>query len=402
MSQSTVLSAAAALHEFTAAQIAAYCEEDQAAVRRILRDHGGLFEPRPRTRTPRWRVSDPQGLRAAIAAAADAGPTPARLPDSGGSPQARLLLAEQTLVDCADAPSAAERRVMAATATNYLQQFVARALPGANPGTWWKVDPSHLDSVGDCPATETGTVSRCRLRTDFALARLTGNEAAEEKVGIGFLIDTAVELTRLVGSGEVDEERERRLSQRFADLARKLTTPSAPDDPGAVAPARLLSALAWRRAGPAVQGGCHQAAVAHVTLLRKLADGDPLVIGEGRSHLYWVLGPLRRGRQRVAVYQDLLDLLPSKFQFEPEEELLPGAVVTAVADADAARLLRHYAAVLEADLVNSPYLSDRALVGQVVHRFEEFTVLEADRDSSVVARTTETHKELLALFDVDV
>jgi hypothetical protein len=404
MTRARVLAAAAALNEFTAAQVAAYCEDDLDSVTRIIRDHDELFAPVPHACTPRWRVTDRRLLRAVIAAAEGRGQPAAagHRPGPDGSREDRLLLAEQTLIDCAEEPSAAGRRTMAATAANYLRQFVA-ATPEAGDGRrWWEVEPSCLDALGDRVTGDAATVSRSRLRTDFALARLTGSEAANEQVGIGFLIETATELTRLLGSAEAGEERICRLSRRFADLAMKLTTPSAPGNPGAVAPAKLLSALAWRRAGPAAQGGWDRAARAQVALLRTIADRHPLVPDEGHARLYRDLDQPRHGRKRVAVYQDLLDLLPSRYDWEPVEALLPGAVVTAVTDLDACRLLRRYASVIEGDLVSSPYGSERALVGQVAHRFEEFADAQAGRDRTVADRTTETRKQLLALFDVDV
>jgi hypothetical protein len=291
---------------------------------------------------------------------------------------------------------------MAATATNYLRQFIADTSGVSDRRGWWEVVPAYVDALGDRLTADTSDISPSRLRTDFALARLTGSEAASEKVGIGYLIETATELTRLLGSRGAEQERIRRLSGRFADLAMKLTTPSMPGRSGAAAPARLLWALAWRRAGPAAQGGWARAAQAQVTLLRGIADYYPLAPGESRGCLYRVLGRAGHGRQRVAVYQDLLDLLPSGYGCEPVEALLPGAVVTADTDLGTCRLLRRYADVIEGDLVTSPYGSERALVGQVAHRFGEFADMQARRDRSVADRTTETRKKLLALFDVDV
>jgi hypothetical protein len=388
-----VLSAAAVLHVFTADQVAAHCEEEREAVVEILREHGDLFEPLSATDSPRWRVRDPAALRARIAVPRDvARPRPRSL---DGSLQARLLLAEQTLIDCAGEPSAAGRRVMAASAANYVRQFIAGAQPGAAHERWWEIQPATLDELGDRLVADGTAVSRCRLATDLALARLTDRAAARQDVGVGFLVETAAELHRLVTSRELDKQRFRGLYRRFTELAMELTTPLATGDRGAAAPARLLRAVAWRRAGPAAQGGWEAAARAQLELLRGLAQDDPLA-GGGGTHLYRVLDRLQHGRRRVAVYQDLLDLLPSRFRWEPEQELLPGAVVAAVAEEGAARLLKHYADVLERDLVNSPYLSDSALVGQVAYRFDEFKVA-AGADNT---RTTETRRRLLSLFDV--
>lgn len=403
MSRSSVLGAAAALNEFTAAQIAAYCEDDQDGVLDVLREHADLFEPVPQARSPRWRVTDRQRLREIMAAAE----TPARhaeahRPEPGEAGGARLLLAEQTLIACADEPSPAGRRTMAATATNYLRQFLA-GLPGlGDHPSWWELGPACLDELGERLSAGPVPVSPVRLRTDFALASLTGSEAASEDVSIGFLIDTATGLSRLMSTREAGQEPVQRLSRRFADLAMKLTTPSVPERPEVTACARLLSALAWRRAGPAAQGGWAPAARAQVTLLRTIADHHPLVPLDSRGCLYRVLGDAGHGRQRVAVYRDLLELLPSRYACEPVEELLPGVVVTAEADPRAGRLLSTYAGVIEEDLKTSPYGSERALVGQLAHRFEEFADAPANGDPGVADRTTETRRELLALFDVGV
>jgi hypothetical protein len=96
----SVLSAAAALNEFTAAQVAAYCEDDQDSVIQVLRDHDDLFEPVPHASTPRWRVTDRTRLREVIAAAESRGrPAGAdHRPVPDGWREARLLLAEQTLI----------------------------------------------------------------------------------------------------------------------------------------------------------------------------------------------------------------------------------------------------------------------------------------------------------------
>ena len=403
MSRSSVLGAAAALNEFTAAQIAAYCEDDQDGVLDVLQEHADLFEPVPQARSPRWRVTDRRRLRETIAAAETGTPrTPPPRPDPGEAGRVRLLLAEQTLLACADEPSAASRRTMAATATNYLRQFLADLPDLGERPRWWEIGPACVDELGDRLATGAVPVSPARLRTDFALASLTGSEAASEDVSIGFLIDTATGLSRLMSTREAGQEGVQRLSRRFADLAMKLTTPSMAEAPEETAPARLLSALAWRRAGPAAQGGWEPAARAQVTLLRTIADHHPLAPPEGSGCLYRVLGDAGHGRQRVAVYRDLLELLPSRYACEPVEELLPGVVVTAEADPRAGRLLSGYAGVIEEDLRTSPYGSERALVGQVAHRFEEFADAPANGDRGVADRTTRTRRELLALFDVGV
>jgi hypothetical protein len=397
MSPATVLSTAHALREFTAPQVAAYGEDDEAAVRAVLLDHPDLFERVPSSGPDRWRVTDLDRLQRVIAAAKPLR-TPAPRASTPRSGPARLLMAERTLVRCGDERSAAGRKTMAATALNYLRQFVAELIP--EPASWWRVERGVVESLTDRATIGSAPVTRSRLRTAFALARLTACEADAERVGIGFLIETAQDIALLAAAPDLDTGIPD-LAQRFADLARALTTPAAPDDPGRVAPARLLSALAWRRAAPEVRGSLRKAADAQVTLLRGLADNNPLEPSEGSAHLYRLLDRTRHGRCRIAVYGDLLPLLPSRFDCEVESALLPGALVEATTDVCAATLLQRYADTLERDLAGSPFASERALIGQVVHRFDDFTDA-AQPDASVVDRSTRTRRELLALVGIHV
>lgn len=401
MSPTTVLSAAHALREFTVAQVAAYGEDDEETVRAILLEHPGLIERSPSTGPDRWRVTDPARLRRAISAARperDAVPAGRHASAPAVRPgPARLLLAERTLVHCGDGRSAPERKLMAATALNYLRQFVAELTP--QPASWWQVE-GVLDSHTDHTVAGTGSVTPARLRADFALVRLTACEADAQGVSIGFLIETAMDIARLAGAPDLDTGIPD-LAQRFADLARTLTTPAAPPNPGRVAPARLLSALAWRRAAPEAHGSLQEAADAQVSLLRGLADHNPLEPGDGAAHLFRLLDRTRQGRCRIAVYRDLLPLVPSRFDCEVEAALLPGALVEAVTDPPAATLLQHYADALERDLTRSPFASERALIGQVVHRFDDFTDA-AQHDPCVVDRSTQTRRELLALVGIQV
>src|SRR4051812_38927214 len=147
MKPADVLAAAAALHEFTLDQVAAYCEGDERDVQEVIEGFGRYFEPvGPRSEHSRWRVSDPAALRAAIVRA-PAGRAQARTPqpqgaEQRGSLEARLLLAEETLVECGREPEPAYRRIMASTVMNYLQQVVAASSPGRPD--WWAVQAAGL------------------------------------------------------------------------------------------------------------------------------------------------------------------------------------------------------------------------------------------------------------------
>ena len=144
MKPSAVLTAAAALHEFSLGQVSAYCNGDRREVQEVLDSFGRFFDdagrPAGADEERRWRVADMAALRAEIARDLPAdgqgavGGRDIRQPSqpvlSGRSLRSRLLLAEETLVDCGSQPSAAHRRVMARTVMNYLQQVVVAARPG--------------------------------------------------------------------------------------------------------------------------------------------------------------------------------------------------------------------------------------------------------------------------------
>jgi hypothetical protein len=415
MKPSAVLAAAAALHEFTLGQVTAYCNGDRREVEKVLDRFGRFFEtvdlPTEVARERRWRVADMVALRAEIARRSPArSPETARdreipeVPDattSGRSLGARLVLAEETLVDCGTQSSPAHRRVMARTAMNYLKQVVAAY--GARDADWWEIDPP-----GPLPADRdpgNNPTTRSRIATDVALARMTACEAAGETLAIDYLIAAAVETRRLFRSEEVDRRRLTRMLERFSILARELTTPPGPESRSSAcpaAPARLLSAVAWGRACSQVENDAPAAAQVLVDLLRGIARSR---LGAERHHpvpLYQVLGRLPRGQHRVAVYTDLLDLLPRHFEIALADHIVPGALIEAVADAAASDHLRGYAAVIETDLVRSPFRSDSALIGQVAHVLQDLAVRESGADGGVLERTDRTRVELLSLAGVPV
>jgi hypothetical protein len=399
-----VLAAAAALHEFTLDQVAAYCEGDEHEVQQVIEGFSDHFESieAPSGRS-RWRVADPAALRAAIvqmpARGTRATPPSPRTPETEGRLETRLLLAEATLVECGREPSPAFRQIMASTVMNYLQQVVAAASPGRPD--WWEVGPTGLS--GD--VLSGAGLSMSRIRTDVALARMTACEAAGETMAIDYLIETAVETRRLLLSEDTDRQRFEMLVKRLWSLSRDLMTPSGRGSAmtaSTVASARLLSALAWRRAS--FRAGDDGQAVARelVDLLQGIARGPLEITADHQIPLYHVLADLPHGRQRVAVYSDLLHLLPRTYQVDLDKQILPGALVEAVADAAAAHHLHRYAATIERDLVHSPYRSDSALIGQVVHAFENLAANAATVDDSVVERGERTRVELLKLAGVVV
>jgi hypothetical protein len=224
-------------------------------------------------------------------------------------------------------------------------------------------------------------------------------------MAIDYLIDTAVETRRLFTYEVLDRQRVSRLLERLSCLSRELTTPSgrgSTTTAGTAAPARLLSAVAWRRACVRADGDGPAVARELVDLLKGMARG-PLRVAEGDPvPLYQVLGSLPHGRQRIAVFADLLHLLPRHFEVALAGQILPGALVEAVTGAAASNHLREYASVIETDLVRSPFRSDSALIGQVAHVFQDLAVKEASLDGSVVERAERTRAELLTLAGVRV
>ena len=415
MRPAAVLAAAAALHEFTLGQVAAYCNGERPEVRDVLDNSRQFFAPvGGPAGEPRWRVTDPTALRAAIARESTAETPPPRRARDPDALEARLLLAEETLVDCGDEPSPASRRIMATTVTNYLQQVVAARSP--DHADWWDLcpdpsldrrsaEPGRSRLPEDAFPERDGPVSMIRIRTDLALARMTACEANGETMDVDYLLDTAIETKRLFATADVDPRRAARLLDRLWDLSRDLTTPPGHDSAASartVAPARLLSAVAWRRACVRAEDDGPAIARELVGLLQGLSTGPLPISDDHRMPLYQVLDDLGQGRRRVAVYSDLLHLLPRHCQVKQMEQILPGALVEAETDAAAASHLSGYASRIERDLVRSPFRSDSALIGQVVHVFQDLAVQEATEDGDVVERGERTRAELLTLAGVPV
>jgi hypothetical protein len=395
MTRATVLAAAAALGHFTVAEAAAYCDEGADAVTAILTGaHGVEPEPGSQAWEPgnrRWQVTDPAALRHAIASSGTGRQTRRRVRAVGAT---RLLLAEELLLDCGTEPSAEARQLMAATAANHLRQYVAGL---ATPAiAWWEVEMSDVDALVAGIHTEAGTVTAPRLRVDFAIARLVDSEAVGGAIELDWLIDTAVQLTRLPAS--VGEDRLRALFHRFTELA-VATIAGAERSP---APARLLFALAWRRALALGEQDPAAAAESLLRLLRGIERHTSMAAAGRAPALYRVLNRLPDGRERVAVYADLLDVLPRQYGFDPVELVVPGAIVHADADPAAAAYLEECAQTLALDLEHSPFRSDSALIGQAAHVFQDLAVKASFLDDSVVPRSERMRTELLSLANVAV
>jgi hypothetical protein len=396
-----MLAAIAALQDFTIAQVTAYCAADEVAVldtltsacaeglvERVRRDEPAA-DPDHDTEPAgqHWRVVDPGGLREFVtrtAGAADAEPE-RDLRDTSDDDlvQLRLLRAEETLVECADEQSPQERSLMAATAMDYLRQYVAA---GAARRDWWDVDPGVVTADS-------------RVRVDAALANLTETEAEGESVSADYLLGTADEvrqLTRLMESTRVHE-----LVDRFVVLAGVLARRSKDPSRGCPAPARLLSAVGWRRVRAQVKPDVQRASDEVVSLLRWTARRRAMAEDDA-PELFRFLGHLPDGGNRIAVFPDLLTIVPGQCRLEQEDELVPGVLVQAVADSTATSHLERCAGVLATDLVHAPFGSDSALIGLTAHVFRDLADELSPLDAGVLSRSNQARLRLLSLADVRV
>jgi hypothetical protein len=434
MSSAGVLAAAAALRRFTAAELAAYCPEDDEAIAAVLTQHPSLVERLP---SGEWQVRDTVALRARLARQARLRqarrrqlahtPLSVRPPDPTRA-AARMLLAEQVLLDCAAEPDPAARRIMAATAHNHLRQCAAAFTPQA--GSWWEIDPSATLAVPRI-RLDADLITAGRLRMDLTLAVITGSEAAGATVAMDDLVRAATQVDGL--PAEMPSGRRRALVRRFTSLScRVLRLPHGSLSQSA--PARFLATVAIRRtadrateslhlpparptadlerggdllavrAFPQVDGG-HADGSAHlIRLLTGLAE-EPAVRGGGEgpaSRLFRVIDRLPAGRARIAVYADLVALLPRDCHWDVHRDLLPGAVVECVADNRAQQHLWDCARLLENDLTRSPFSSESALIGQAAYVLEHLAAVHADLDSGLRYRADANRRSLLTLAGVPV
>lgn len=410
MSVERVLAAAAALRDFTVDQLAAFCDEQPPAIVAILDGASGRVERSDGDADPsvaRWRVVDLDGLRHDLAVrteetvrADESQPGRAlaepRHQDCASS-DPRLLLAEQTLSDCATAESATERRILVATAKNHLCQVVASVRPERGP--WWSVELS-LQRLGEAIERRPNRPGLTRLRLDVALACLAECDAAGDPVPARDLVDTVLRFQRFTA---LEDPKLRDLVGRFFDL---VTAQLVPRDRSSVpAPDRLIAAVARRRARAQVEHARREHGVggamhALVPLLKSLDEQPGPTQEQG---LYQVLGHLPDGRDRVAVYSDLLRILPQQWcTWQDTTELLPGALAVVVAEPEVATHLAHCAATLESDLVRSPFSSDAALIGQVAHVFQYLADQVVSLDGTVRVRSEKARCELVELAKAHV
>src|SRR6516164_6813459 len=137
MRREVILAAAVALQEFRVHQLAAYCGATPDEVDAVLATVPGLVEP---AGPHRWRVVEPGAVRAAVRSAEPPKSLqrtrrdPAADAVSRAGLTARLVVAEETLIECGTERSPALRQVMAATARNNVLQLLAQLTP--EQGAW--------------------------------------------------------------------------------------------------------------------------------------------------------------------------------------------------------------------------------------------------------------------------
>jgi hypothetical protein len=377
MTEQSVFAAAAALREFGLTEISAFCDEQPPAIVEILASAAPAVEP---ISDERWRVVD---LAAVRIQAGRGAPQPApSLLDLPENPDARLRLAEETLVACRHEPSAPRRRMMVATATNHLRQVVAATLQ--RPSPWWLVD-LRTDALDQEIRRHSSPEVAVRLQLGIVVARLAEGNVTGHPVPTNELIDALAWFRNepLLGDHQLQG-----LVGGFVDLATAQEFPhTAPVD-------RLVVAVARRRARARAQRDLSAALHGLEPLIRSLGSGHARAPVRDLVH---TMGRLPDGLDRAVVYSDLLHVLPAQLRCYPQGEPLPGALVEVVAEPAVTLHLRHCARTLEADLVHSPFSSDTALIGQVAHVFQELAEEHAGLDGTVVHRADRARSELLQL-----
>jgi hypothetical protein len=385
MSTGAVLSAAAALRRFTSGQLAAYCDEDTATIEAVL---GGLPDAVEALPGGAWRVRDPAALRQRVRPGRRPAPNgPRRRPAQPAPTRAAagLLLAEKMLLDCAGEPDPRTRLLMAATAHNHLRRCAAALAPGS--GAWWQAEqPDRLLLLPEVRVA-TEVITGSRLRLDLALARFTGSEAGGDPVGTRELLAAAREVDALPAG--MAAERRTDLSRRLVGLfSRILLAPYG--GPGESAPIRFLATVAVSRAG---EDGTH---------LARVLDGLASELTAPGGQLFRVIDQLPAGRARVAVYADLLPLLPVDCYWDRTDDPLPGALVEGVADDRARRHLGDGARLLETGLDGFPYRGGSALIGRAAHLLEDLALMCAEHDDTVLTRAADNRRGLLSLVGAPV
>jgi hypothetical protein len=387
VSVARVLAAAAALREFSTAEIAAYSDEPPAAVEDILDATGGAVQrvgppPEDPAVTARWRVAEAVALRRQLQERSEE-PHRKVTPDVGDDAVDQLRHAEQVLLRCGAEDSGERRRVLVSTAVNHLRQATAAILRSDTP--WWAIELGSGrfdDALRRHPDRATGT----RLRLGVTVARLavdhvTGNPAPGDAVA-ETVADLRHDAAQIGGGDWLDG-----LVRGLVDVA---TAQVAPADGPAVH--KLVVAVARRRV--AVQAGTDpDAAMTALELLVRRLGGET---GPARvSDLYRTLRRLPEG-DHALVYTDLLALLPREVHCDRFDEPLPGGLVEVVGDHAAAERLSRCAAALECDLRTGNIHSDAGLIGQAAQVFQ-FLTEEAPVDDTVRSSGDATRSELNTL-----
>jgi len=395
MTTARVLSAAAALRDFDLDQVAAFCDEPTSVIRSVLAEASDCFV-RVGAESARWRVVDQAELRRRIRAS-----EPSTAPEVDEQTRERLTdriavtrldYAEHTLLDWDEERPYEERRLRLTAANNALRQALATMTSSRRP--WWQLDvrpgefgvPGRVQGEGEADAL---TVARLQLTVEVAF--LTRENMAGQALSTPDLVAAAQRL--LACRRTVDLQQLSDLVARFVDL---VLTQAAPTELEA-APSRLLAALARRHVRELLGDSLERGLCALVPLLQNVGRD-----GGSTPALYQELADLPSGRTQVVVFTDLLELLPEKFRYRAEATWLPGTLTEAVTEPDTTAQLRANATWLEQDLVRSPYPSDRALIGSVVHTLQSLTEREARLDSSLRDRSDARCSHLLRLAAVSL
>lgn len=372
MSAERVLAAAAALREFSTAELASYCDEEPDAVARILDSTGGAVERTSHDPVApvRWRVAEPIVLRRLLRSRTDRTRLPRRptVPDDDNSVD-QLWHAERTLLRCSAERSGERRRVLVSTAVNHLRQAVASILHTERP--WWAIELGSErvdDELRHLPDPATGT----RLRLGVTVARLAVDHVTGTPVSAGGLVETVAELRSETADISGDDWLE--------GLVRGLVDLTTAQVARVTGPAvhQLVVAVARRRVAAQAETDPGGALCALDPLMRRLAGatGAPQV-----DDLYRSLHHLPDGDHAI-VYTDLLALLPRDVGYDRRGEPLPGGLVELVGDHAAAGFLRHCAATLESDLRSGDIHSDAGLIGQAAQVLQQLADETRDDEAS--------------------
>ncbi|HWM03105.1 MAG TPA: hypothetical protein VNP92_12310 [Actinophytocola sp.] len=387
MSEAQVLAAAAALRRFCLDEIAALCEEEPTEIRKIL------AAASPTVRTPdgagdrsNYEVSDLAELRSMVRVRAGGHTTPRSRRGTAGQRdpvhRAKLAHAEESLLRCGGEPSAAQRRIQVATAVNHLKQVLAQHLQTP----WWmlKIADETIDE------RLRDTVDRgvaARLQLNIAVARLAINHTSGHTVPTSKLVDQFNDFRETVSA--LGEQRADPAIHGFVDLlTAQLATDAAP------VVDRLVVTLARRRIHVAAGHDVEAAMRTLEPLIRTLGSAPNR---EPVRELYRTVRHLPDGRNRVVVYGDLLHILPGQFHWQHYSEPLPGALVEVIAEDGVSRHLSRIADLLAQDLARTPYRSEKSLIGQTAHVFQEVALRDAALDDSIMTRTDRTCSELVGL-----